>query len=49
MATDIKNISHFVTYKGKYMKEEVKREEEPKLIETAPELKSMFGDVTSVG
>ena len=49
MATNIQNISDFVTYKKTYQKEEVKPEEEPKLIETAPDQKSMFGEVTSVG
>ena len=37
MATNIQNISHFVTYKGQYLKEEVKVDEEPKLIDTVAE------------
>ena len=49
MATDLKNISHFVTYKKTRLIEVAKPEEEQEVVETVIEQKSMFGEVTSVG
>ena len=49
MASDIKHIDEMVTHKKINQKEEVKPEEKLKHFETAPDQRSMFGEVTSAG